>query len=517
MKKEILYEINRYKEIMGLSLLSEGPGGPGISLLGIGKAMTVFAGLSDDIAKYLNDSKLLMALDDSSPLLTKYPILGDIRNTIQNEIGARDLVDNDIQYLKHIDDTILNYFENSTTELRGAFIEEYIDNVNGLAQVKNNRAIEDQFKAAAKLGIKELTGLKSELTTTIQNSIDIPVYMKDYLINKLETSAEKWEDVNLKDRKYKTAINKSYDEFMNEVANKNGVNVDSLKKAVPSASVDKFKKKLIQNNGDINLTVSQLRSSFNKMVQKIADREGKTTTEVITESLGKASDVVKSVLNVYPFNMVWKNFDKGNMWKGTKQLTAIVAILALGGVVSSYWKEIFEGFGINELTDEETTLKNKFPSLSQKTNMFWKTVYGKILATGKVSEIMRAEATATEEKITDNVTSEDRFKVTFNWADDLGSMVFFTDNEGEEVSYNYGSGVFPIDKFAVPENTEKETPEVKNKATDSEFKEWWKNYAETEVETVTIDGNQVTVKVKNGGTFLYKKVSENNFEYVSTL
>ena len=99
MKKEILYEINRYKEIMGLSLLSEGPGGPGISLLGIGKAMTVFAGLSDDIAKYLNDSKLLMALDDSSPLLTKYPILGDIRNTIQNEIGARDLVDNDIQYL----------------------------------------------------------------------------------------------------------------------------------------------------------------------------------------------------------------------------------------------------------------------------------------------------------------------------------------------------------------------------------------------------------------------------------
>ena len=75
-----------------------------------------------------------------------------------------------------------------------------------------------------------------------------------------------------------------------------------------------------------------------------------------------------------------------------------------------------------------------------------------------------------------NITKEDRFKITFNFGD-LGQMVWLTDNEGEEPLYEYGSGVFPRNAMDIPDvPLEPVTDPTEIKApTKEEFVKWFNN------------------------------------------
>ena len=526
MKKEILSEINRYREIMGLNLLLEN----GIPLLSGGKSVTSLSTLSDDLSGILKNTDELMDLADDAALMIEYPVLNEIKEyLIQQESNlGRALEITDIIQLQKVDDIILDYF--STLDpmeigTRNAFIEAYLEN-NSLGKVKNTNKINNAFEDASSLGLRELKGLKDVLKREVSASANIPRYMKDLVIADIEGVAKNWEKPKQTNRKFEAAITKSYDDFINSFSTSSGINAEKLKKAVPSKSVKVFKEKLIQNNGDISKTVNQLNREFEAIITKIEETEGLTRSQIFQKWATDQGCIVDSVLGFGPLGPAFEKIKNG---KGIGEslsgfgMWAIIVIL-LGGV--SYFVANFSEIGDDtgawgdKITSEGASLKRKFNNIN-KVSKFWNEVAVYAKATGKIWEVLGANAIAIEEKAEDNLKREDKFKVTFTFGDSgsLGTMIWLTDNEGEEPIYDYGTGIFPKSPGDVPDVVPVDpTPKENTIAvpTKAEFVTWFNNKFEIQItdDNVTIGTDNITQVTVGSESAKFKKIAEKTFEEI---
>jgi hypothetical protein len=528
MKKEILFEVNRLREIMGLNLLSEapvGPGGPigGISLLDAGKSTSVMSKFSDDLANVLKNSDEILYMKPESQLFKDYPVLKDVQTIIQDARVSlqRELLPSDTAVLTQIDNAIFDHYMDLKDN---SFITSYIEQSPELAEFKNAGVIKNKFAEASTKGIKSLRGLGDELRQKVYDETSIPYPIRSYVqdeITKVEQQFTKKGSPAID-----VALTRSYEDFIDDMATRQGVSAEDLKKAIDKRVVKRVKEMLVTNKGDVTKTVTQFKTQLDSTVEKIAKKNNMSKTDVIVESIENGDKILGKLLNATPYKEAWKSLQAGESLTSLKQASLITFYIIMASAILGYWKEGLEAVGLNKLSPEEIDVEKKFPNIN-KTNVFWKEVYSKMKSTGKVGELMRANASAIEEEVESKIFGENTYKVTFTWSGEYGTMTFFTDNEGENVAYGSGSGVFPVDKYDVPEETPLNSDSSSSSSssssqtalTDPDFRKWWSENTESdrEIETLTISGNEATVKVKNSGTYLYKKNDDGTITYVKTI
>lgn len=535
MKKEILNEINRFREIIGLNLLSEATGGPGIPLINIGPGARALATLSDEIETLLQNSDNL--LNVSGELLTKYPFLTDLQNQVialdysqnyqqggalEKDPQARDMLESFI-----IDDLFKS--ENLYSDFRITFAEKYLDEIQK-GKFINRPKLEKQFKEAADSGLSSVKKLPNKIIDEINNVADtqIPRWIKDIAIAEVNSvAAEQLSKPNTKKGTVTyNALNKSYNDFMNLMAVECGVkSTDDLKKFITKNEVNQFKEALVRNDGDINATLNQYRKRIQDYQRKIEAKQG-PQEDFFGKIVRIGGEKLESILSVGPLKGAFEKIKAGeSLGKATLTYAVVAVLIILASSAAIWWKELGEEvLPLNELSAEEKDLEKKFSNIN-KTNNFWKQVYAIMKATGKIGELMSGSAAAFEEYDVETAFfGEDTNKVTFNWKTDLGQMVWYTDNEGEEVSYGSGTGIFPADKFDKEylenssEKTKSDTQKM-NPPTDKEFKDWFASeYSQytnrvTEVNnsTPTINNNDVTVDLGGGAIATFTKTADGKF------
>ena len=523
MKKEILFEINRYREIMGLNLLLENGG---ISLLGSGRnSISALSSVSDDLTGLLKNTDELMDLADDAALMIEYPVLKNIKDyLIQQEADlGRALEVTDITQLNKVDDLILDYFSTLNAMeagTRNAFIESYLEK-SGLEKFKNTDKINASFEEASSLGLRELKGLKDVLKREV-NATNLPRYMKDLVIADIEGVSKSWARPSIKNKKFNLAITKSYDDFIDAMVANSTVTKEQLEKVIPRESVKKFKERLITNSGDINKTVTQLNNELNSMITKIEESTGKTRTELFQQWAKDQGANLEAILGFGPFRTAYDKLVNGKSFGenlGGLALYGIILFL-VGGLtwLGANFTEVGDSTGWwgDKLSSEGNTLKRKFSNIT-KVNKFWNEIAVYVKATGKVSELVSGNAIAIEEQVENNLKSEDRFKITFNW-NELGQMVWNTDNEGEDLFYEYGSGVFPKTAGDVPNVIPDDNPPANEIAapTKAEFVTWFNNKFEVQItdDNVTIGTDNITQVTVGSESAKFKKIAEKTFEEI---
>ncbi len=474
-----------------------------------------------------------MDLADDAAIMMEYPVLREIQDyLIQEELSlGRALETTDIAQLQKVDNIILDYFSTlKPMEIgtRNAFIEAYMENSN-LGKVKNTSKINNAFEEASGSGLRELKGLKDVLKREVSASTNIPKYMKDLIIADIEGVAKNWEKPKLTSKKFETAITKSYDDFINSFSTTSGISADKLKKAIPTKSVKAFKERLIQNNGDISKTVTQLNREFEAIITKIEETEGLTRAQIFEKWAKDQGAILDGILGFGPLKTAFEKIKNGKgigeSLSGLGTWSLIVLLLSGISYVFENFAEIGDSTGAwgDKITSEGASLKRKFNNIN-KVSKFWNEVAVYAKATGKIGEVLGANAIAIEEKAEENIKSEDIFKVTFTFGENgsLGTMVWLTDNEGENPIYEYGTGIFPKAPGAVPDVPIVE-PAIDDKTLDAptinEFKKWftdefgadYPDYA-TAVNnsTPTISNNDVTVTV-NDKTATFTKTANGVF------
>jgi len=516
MNKEILNEINRFREISGLRLLSEASIGGGW----IDELLDLLGKSADDFDTYVRSNVDDFATGFKKEIDDVASSLNKTSDEILSSIKAGNLPANEA-------DEILTAILKTDGIVKDRIVSSYILSKPSLMDTLS-RIQNDSMAANIRNSADDIVTLKSKLQN-LKNTIadDLTTEYPEIQEALLKRFDEFYEPIlrEIESRGASNArtgtqrvttstISNSFDEFTESIRPKNAAEqfdtvIDLIKSKRAAGQLEELTEDQIKYAENYVKNVLGLKNATVGQVLDATERELKNILDTVKNGKGAAKEeAIKTAKGLWNSLKVCK---QEKTWSacGTHLIKSGIGLSIALAVIQYEW------YSSSEVEEDKRLVKSKLPCLND--NSIDVTFVGSTLSPelpldsdilvnafgqGKKVMIKGKNSKGLDQWIEIFYdTKSEKFK------DGTGNPITCpTGSEGDTSGFVVGDGTpAPV---VVP------TPAVA--ATDAEFKTWWPTYSEKELESVTINGDKVTIKVKDGGTFLYKKVSENNFEYVST-
>ena len=513
MNKEILNEINRFREISGLRLLSEASIGGGW----IDELLDLLGKSADEFDTYVRSNADEFATGFKKEIDDAASILNKTSDEILSSIKAGNLPANEA-------DEILRAILKTDGIVKDRIVSSYILSnpslIDTLSRIQN-----DSMAANIRNSADDIVTLKSKL----QN-------LKNTIADELTTEYPEIQEALLKrfDEFYEpilreiesrgasnartgtqrvtiSTIGNSFDEFTESIRPKNAAEqfdtvLDLIKSKRAAGQLEELTEEQIKYAEDYVKNVLGLKTGTVGEVLDATEKELKKILDTVKNGKGAAKE--KAIKDAKGF------FNSFKVCKEIKTPGACLFSLAkVGGSLGIVYAILqYEWYGSSEVEEDKRFVKSKLPCL--KDDNIDITFVGSSLSPeiplDSSLEVLFGQGKQVKIKGKNSKGLDQWVEIFYDTTSKK-----FKDGTGNPVTCPSGSDG-DTSGFVVGDGTPVvETTPAAAAATDVEFKTWWPTYAETELETVTIDGGQVTAKVKDGGTFLYKKVSPNKFEFVS--
>jgi hypothetical protein len=419
MNREILSEINRVREIMGVRLISEAPVNPKwfvsnsndeimSTLLEINPN---FKGTLDDITDIM--SRNIDDIDD--------PFLREFRQSIDEVMSQGKSIDEILQspvLRKNVENKFLNKVKTGG-ELLDDFVEEFYLANPAARRLSDSKTISDRVKYAASKGINDLNQVESVLFRqvdefTLSNGKKLPEVIRKEIKDAITASVTGSTTKKVTDE----AINSTINEVIL-------TSIDDATAATKLAENSNWRKKtaayLRQNDNNIEKVKSKVKQDYNSWVRA---NKAKGISE--DQALNKFATWFNTIYGLDLFKSF--KLDKGNFyawlltWIGT----------AAGSVLTYLYYDEALNYGDKE---QIKLIRDKYPDLPKSLRSEYFNYIASQLAVGgdrtKGFQIIMDENTnLTFEESEDNIISENRYKIKITLGDKTFEMT--SDNEGED-------------------------------------------------------------------------------------
>lgn len=420
MNREILSEINRVREIMGVKLISEAPVNP----------KWFVSNTTDEIMSTLLDinPNFKGTLDDVTDIMSRDideiydPFLREFRQSIDEVMQRQGISIDDIlanpNLRKLVEGKFLNKVKNSS-DLLDDFIEEYYVANPAARRLVDPKTIDTFVKNAASRGVTDLSKVESVLFKTVddfetESGKKIPEIIRKEIKDAITSSVT-------------GGINKYSEDAIESTIDNVILTQISNPKVAQKIKIDK----------DFREQIKGLLRIHNNNIKQVENAFKKSYNDYIRSSGKSEEDVVNGIVNntTKMFNLpVLRNLNWNPKESGWNNLTRIFGLLGLGSAfaVIAYlnFDEIMNYKDV-PLTKE---IRAKFSFLPKTLREdYFNFIIQELKGPDNAKEILfNGNVDYTFKEYNDGkITLEDRFLTTISL--DGKSLEFSSDNEGENI------------------------------------------------------------------------------------